>query len=63
MGEILKIFLFFMKLFIKKIKSFHVFAILPSFFLKNELMKEEKDHIAILGRIDEIKGMLLDIFT
>ena len=42
MGEILKFFLFFMKLFIKKIKSFHVFAILPSFFLKNELMKEEK---------------------
>ena len=31
--------------------------------LAEELMKEEKDHIAILGRIDEIKGMLLDIFT
>ena len=28
-----------------------------------ELMKEEKDHLAILSRIDEIKGMLLDIFT
>ena len=31
--------------------------------LAEELMKEEKDHIAILSRIDEIKGMLLDIFT
>ena len=31
--------------------------------LAEELMKEEKDHIAILGKIDEIKGMLLDIFT
>ena len=31
--------------------------------LAEELMKEEKDHIAILGRIDEIRGMLLDIFT
>jgi uncharacterized protein YaaR (DUF327 family) len=31
--------------------------------LAEELMKEEKDHLAILSRIDEIKGMLLDIFT
>ncbi len=31
--------------------------------LAAELMKEEKDHLAILGKIDEIKGMLLDIFT
>ncbi|MCR5419939.1 MAG: YaaR family protein [Lachnospiraceae bacterium] len=31
--------------------------------LAEELMKEEKDHIAVLGKIDEIKGMLLDIFT
>lgn len=31
--------------------------------LAGELMKEEKDHLAILGKIDEIKGMLLDIFT
>ena len=31
--------------------------------LATELMKEEKDHLAILSRIDEIKGMLLDIFT
>ncbi len=31
--------------------------------LAEELMKEEKDHLAILDRIDEIRGMLLDIFT
>ena len=31
--------------------------------LAEELIKEEKDHLAILSRIDEIKGMLLDIFT
>lgn len=31
--------------------------------LAEELMKEEKDHLTILGKIDEIKGMLLDIFT
>ena len=31
--------------------------------LAEELMKEEKDHLSILGKIDEIKGMLLDIFT
>ena len=28
-----------------------------------ELMKDEKDNLAILGKIDEIKGLLLDIFT
>ena len=31
--------------------------------LAQELMKDEKDHIAILGRIDEIRGLLLDILT
>ena len=31
--------------------------------LAQELMKDEKDHLAILGRIDEIRGMLLDIVT
>ncbi len=31
--------------------------------LATELMKEEKDNIAILGKVDEIRGMLLDIFT
>ena len=31
--------------------------------LAEELMKEEKDHIAILGKIGEIRGLLLDIFT
>ncbi len=30
--------------------------------LAQELVKEEKDHIAILGMIGEIKGLLLDIF-
>lgn len=28
-----------------------------------ELMKDEKDHISILSKIDEIRGILLDIFT
>lgn len=28
-----------------------------------ELIKEEKDTLAILNRIDEIRGLLLDIFT
>jgi len=27
------------------------------------LIKEEKDTIAVLYRIDEIRGLLLDIFT
>lgn len=31
--------------------------------LAAELLKDEKDHIAILNRIDEIRGLLLDIFT
>lgn len=31
--------------------------------LAGELMKEEKDHISILGKIGEIRGLLLDIFT
>lgn len=30
--------------------------------LAQELVKEEKDHLAILGMIGEIKGLLLDIF-
>jgi len=31
--------------------------------LAEELVKEEKDHLAILGRVDEIRGLLLDIST
>lgn len=31
--------------------------------LATELIKDEQDHLAILSKIDEIKGMLLDIFT
>ena len=31
--------------------------------LAQELMKDEKDHISILGRIGEIRGLLLDILT
>lgn len=31
--------------------------------LAQELMKEEKDHLMILDRIDEIRGLLLDILT
>jgi len=31
--------------------------------LAQELVKEEKDHISILNKIGEIKGLLLDIFT
>lgn len=31
--------------------------------LAQELISEEKDHIEILGRIDEIRGLLLDILT
>lgn len=31
--------------------------------LAQELMKEEKDNLAILSKIGEIKGLLLDIFT
>lgn len=31
--------------------------------LATELMKDEQDHVAILAKIDEIKGLLLDILT
>lgn len=31
--------------------------------LAQELMKEEKDHISILAKIGDIRGLLLDIFT
>lgn len=31
--------------------------------LAEELLKEEKDHLAILAKIDEIRGLLLDIST
>ena len=31
--------------------------------LARELMKEEKDNLAILNKIGEIRGLLLDIFT
>ncbi len=31
--------------------------------LAQELVKEEKDHITILNKIGEIRGLLLDIFT
>ena len=29
--------------------------------LAQELVKEEKDHIAVLGKIGEIRGLLLDV--
>ncbi len=31
--------------------------------LAEELIKEEKDAIAILDKVDEIRGLLLDIMT
>lgn len=31
--------------------------------LAEELMKEEKDHLAIVGKVDDIRGLLLDITT
>ncbi len=31
--------------------------------LAQELVKDEKDHLTILGKIGEIRGLLLDIFT
>lgn len=31
--------------------------------LAKELIKDEKDHMAILSKIGEIRGLLLDIFT
>lgn len=31
--------------------------------LAEELLQEEKDHLSILSKVDEIRGLLLDIFT
>ena len=31
--------------------------------LASELVKDEKDHLAIVGKIDDIRGLLLDITT
>ena len=31
--------------------------------LASELVKDEKDHLTILEKIGEIRGLLLDIFT
>ncbi len=31
--------------------------------LASELVKDEKDHLTILGKVDEIRGLLLDIST
>lgn len=31
--------------------------------LAGELVSDEKDHLSILGRVDEIRGLLLDIIT
>ena len=31
--------------------------------LASELVKDEKDHLAIVGAIDDIRGLLLDIST
>lgn len=31
--------------------------------LANELLKDEKDNLAILGKIDDIRGLLIDIST
>jgi hypothetical protein len=31
--------------------------------LAQELMKDEQDHLAILAKIGEIRGLLLDILT
>ena len=31
--------------------------------LARELMKDEKDHLSILAKIGEIRGLILDIFT
>ncbi len=31
--------------------------------LAQELIKKEKDHLKILGNVDEIRGLLLDIIT
>ena len=32
-------------------------------FRSMELVKDEKDHIMILNKIDEIRGLLIDIMT
>jgi uncharacterized protein YaaR (DUF327 family) len=31
--------------------------------LASELVKDEKDHLAIIGKVDDIRGLLLDITT
>lgn len=31
--------------------------------LASELVKDEKDHLAIVGKVDDIRGLLLDIST
>lgn len=31
--------------------------------LASELVKDEKDHLAIVGKIDDIRGLLLDVST
>ncbi len=31
--------------------------------LASELVKDEKDHLAIIGKVDDIRGLLLDIIT
>lgn len=31
--------------------------------LAQELMKDQKDHLAILGKVDDIRGLLIDIAT
>ena len=31
--------------------------------LAQEIIKKEKDHLKILARVDEIRGLLLDIIT
>lgn len=31
--------------------------------LASELVKDEKDHLAIVGKVDDIRGLLLDITT
>ena len=31
--------------------------------LAGELVKDEKDHLAIISKIDDIRGLLLDIST
>ena len=40
-----------------------VYGIIRLVELAQELMKDEKDNLAILNKIGEIRGLLLDIFT